>query len=522
MNKRVLNAALAALFGLSVVMNAAAGGAEEAPQAAAASGPVSISLFYSDNATLPFKADWLTVKEIGKRANAALKFEPIPIADYQTKVSLALNTGTNAPDVILYQTTKGENGSLALNGAIVPISDYSKWTPNFNKWVEKFGMQADIDALRLKDGKYYYLPGLFDVPFYDGGLILREDLLAKYGLKAPKTFDDLYAVLKRFKQENPDSYPLTILAGPRVLFRMTMPSYGVSLGKNASSGSWTLSWDYAKKQYFAGAVSDGYKQYASYLAKLYREGLLDPEMADPINGDLWAQKLATGKSFATYAYYDQIGGVAGKSAIPGFKLQMYPALSGPAGAHHQPKSRTGFGIMFPAATAKRADFERVVRTVDEMFFSEANAQLWCQGVEGVTYTMKDGKVAYSDDVVKSPNGIYKTLQVQYGCGSDVTQMVWINAREMTKYDANYARINAEVAAMGNVIQPIPPSPLFDDVKAEEAGILQTPLADAFEKWNNAFITGKKTVDKDWDAYVAEMKTLGIEKFLALYNDNLRK
>lgn len=107
--------------------------------------------------------------------NVDFDFEVIPIADYSTKVSLALNTGNNTPDVILYQSTKGENASLALNGALVPISDYSEFTPNFNARVEKFGLKDTVDKLSLADGKRYYLPSLFDIPFYDGGLILRED-----------------------------------------------------------------------------------------------------------------------------------------------------------------------------------------------------------------------------------------------------------------------------------------------------------------------------------------------------------
>lgn len=484
------------------------------------SGPIAFSVFYSDNATLPFKHDWLTVTEVQKRVNAKVEFEVIPIVDYQTKVSLALNTGTNAPDVILYQSTKGENAALSLNGAIVPISDYEAWTPNFNARVKEFGLEEDVAALKLKDGKRYFLPALFDVPFYDGGLILREDLLKKYNLTAPKTFDDLYQVLKVFKQHNPSSYPLTILAGPRVLYRMTMPAWGISLGKNGASGSNTLSWDYATKRYFAGAISEQYKSYITYMHKLYAEGLLDPEMAEPIDGDRWTQKLATGKAMASYAYYDQIGGVTANSTIDGFKLQMYPALAGPAGAHHQPKSKTGSGILFPIKTAKRSDFEQLVRTVDEMFFSEENAKLWCLGVEGTTYTVQNGKVVFSDEIRNSSEGIYKSLQVKYGCGSDVTQMVWVNAREMTKYDENYARINAEVEAIGDVIQAIPPTPKFDDRKAEEAGTLQTPLSDAFERWNSAFLTGSKSIEKDWDAYVKEMMSLGIDKFTELYNTSL--
>lgn len=503
---------------------AAASGSENSTEAASANeDPVKIRIYYSDNATLPFREDWLAVTTAEKMFNVDFEFEVIPIADYSTKVSLALNTGTNVPDVILYQSTTGENASLALNGAIVPISDYPELTPNFNARVEAFGMQEDVDNLKLGDGKRYYMPALFDSPFYDGGLILRQDFLESEGLGAPKTFDDLYNILKAYKEKNPDSYPLTMLVGPRVLYRMTMPSFGVSLGKNSSSGTNTLSWDYEKQEYFPGAISQGYKDYISFFAKLYAEGLLDPEMADPINGDVWSQKMATGKSMATYAYYDQIGGIEGATQIEGFKLQMYAPLEGTAGAHHQPKNRVGNGIMFPAATAERDDFERVVKTIDEVFFSEEGAKLWCLGVEGVTYTVNaDGTIQYSDEILNAPEGIYKYMQVQYGCGSDVTQQVWYNAREMTKYDENYAQINAEVAAMDTAIQAIPPTPMFDDMQAEDAGVLQTPLADKFEVWADAFITGKKSVDTDWDEYVKEMQTLKIDEFCQMYNDNLRK
>ena len=105
-----------------------------------------------------------------------------------------------------------------------------------------------------------------------------------------------------------------------------------------------------------------------------------------------------------------------------------------------------------------------------MFFSEECSTIWCLGVEGTTYTMDGDKIVYSDDLTSSPDGIYKTMQVKYGCGADPFQFVWINEREMSKYDENYAQINKTVAGMedGNVIQPLPPTPLFDDLTAEDA------------------------------------------------------
>jgi putative aldouronate transport system substrate-binding protein len=112
------------------------------------------------------------------------------------------------------------------------------------------------------------------------------------------------------------------------------------------------------------------------------------------------------------------------------------------------------------------------------------------------------------------------MQLRYGCGADGTQMVWVNAREMTKYDTNYAEINKQVAAMNTAIQAIPPTPRFTDATAERATSLMGPLFDTFAVWDDAFMTGAKSLDTDWNAYVTEMASKGINELLNLYNSNL--
>jgi len=484
----------------------------------AAGNPVEITIYYADNPTLPFRQDWLAVQKASELANVKVNWEVMPVQDFNTKVSLALNTGVNAPDVILGQSISGENASLAVNGAILPISDYSNWTPNFNARVAEFKMQADVDALKQKNGKRYSLPSLTDVPFYDGGLLLRQDVLAKYNLPAPKTFDDLYNILRRYKQDNPSSYPMTVLVGPRVHYRFTQPSWGISVHQNGSGGSRVLSYDYDKNTFFAGAISDQYREYMRYWHKLYAEGLYDREYAEPISSDVWARKLATGNAIATYAYYDQIAGVEAASTIAGFKLQMYPPLAGPAGAHTFQKNKTGDGIIFPIGVSKRPDFEQVIRAVDKMFFSEEAAKIWCLGVEGVTYTMQGNTVKWAPSVPL--DNIYKHIQTTYGCGAAGTQLVWVNAREMTKYDANYGEINKQVSAMNNATQTIPPTPRWStDAIAERAASLTGTLFNTFIVWDDAFLTGAKSLDTDWNAYVTEMTSRGINELLNLYNTN---
>lgn len=499
---------------------ASAASAASSENAASTSAPIEFTMTYADNPTFPFNQDWLSVTESQKFVNAKIKFEVIPYNDYQDKVTLELNSGS-APDVITYiKANEPPYSTFGLNGALVALNKYEKQTPNFTAQVSKYNLGDEVKKNYLADSNLYYLPALYSAAFYDGGPLIRTDLLEKYGLKTPTTYDELYEVMKVFKKNEPNSYPLTSLVASRVLFRFTMPSFGISVGKNSSSRSYVLSYDYDKKEYFAGAISDQYKEYLKYFSKLYAEGLLDPEYVNNPN-DTWASKMSTGKSMVTWAYYDQIGGLIGNSTVDGMKLEMLPPLKGPGGAFTQPKSVTDYGIAFPTTATKRDDFEKLVETVDKLFFSPEMATLFGQGVEGVTFDKVDGNIKYKDEYVNASDGLYKSLQIKNGVGTNQLQHVWDLPTELLKYDATYAAINKTVAEMKG-IQTIPPMPKFTTDQAEEAALLQAPLADMFEVWTDAFIIGAKSIDKDWDAYVAEAKSKGIEKYLTLYNDVLNK
>jgi len=91
---------------------------------------------------------------------------------------------------------------------------------------------------------------------------------------------------------------------------------------------------------------------------------------------------------------------------------------------------------------------------------------------------------------------------------------------MTKYDENYAAINRAVAAMPNVFQYIPPAPRFaTPAIAERASSLMGILHDTFVVWDNQFLTGQRSIETDWNTYVNEMRSRGIDEFLNIYNSN---
>lgn len=353
--------------------------------------PVKITIYCPDSSTAPFQEDWLALQEVAKLANAEVTIEAIPEGDYRTPFNLALDTQENCPDVIMFQEIYGSKASLCMNGGVVAISDYPEWTPDFNATAEKMGLVDQVNNLKLADGKRYIMPSLHESLEYSGGLILRADFLEANGFDAPKTFDDLYEILKAYKEQNPDSYPIVHYLFPYITHRMIMPAWSCPDGYWVPPYLGSIAWDY--ENYYITTTADVYCEYLQFMNKLADEGLL-----------------------------------------------------------------------FPAATAEREDFEQVVRAIDTMFYSEEAAKIWSIGVEGVTYNVVDGKVEFVDAVKNAPEGVNKYLQINYGCGTSGFQSMWPDEYTLMKFDEEYAEIYAAASEMG-ANQPYAPEPWFDDFAA---------------------------------------------------------
>ena len=169
--------------------------------------------------------------------------------------------------------------------------------PNFKDKVAKWNLEAG--ARHAAAGGRQVLPAARPAreAWQDYSLAVRTDILQQLNLHVPKTWDELYTVLKAMKAAYPDIYPfsdrwskptpggnlLSILGAVlRHPGRLGLPAR--HLGRRAP-----------KKFVYTGAT-DQYKQMLEYLNKLVNEKLLDPESFTQTD-DAARQKLANGKSF---------------------------------------------------------------------------------------------------------------------------------------------------------------------------------------------------------------------------------
>ena len=163
-------------------------------------------------------------KYIEENTGVDLTFELLPASGSEAlnKISVMVASGQKLPDVINYTIPLETVSVLASSGAFLPLNDYiGACTPNLDAANLRFPEYELIRYSIASDGNIYALPihasGIHDqVP---SKLVMNTKWLETLGLEVPTTTEELYTVLKAFKEGDPngngqaDEYPLVGSAG---------------------------------------------------------------------------------------------------------------------------------------------------------------------------------------------------------------------------------------------------------------------------------------------------------------------
>jgi putative aldouronate transport system substrate-binding protein len=191
---------------------------------------------------------------------------------YLDKLNMQIAAGT-MPNMFL--PWNGNESDLVINGAITDLTDLlPRHAPNLWNMIP----QSVWSAVRASDptgkGRIYWVP---EVYLYEkeGGLI-RTDWLNKLGLQMPRTQQEYLAVLRAFRDRDPngngraDEIPTGGRQGARWmdhLFNM----YGVAMYEGYPD------WDIYNGQLTYSAVTQNAKDALAFIRQLYAEKLIDPE-----------------------------------------------------------------------------------------------------------------------------------------------------------------------------------------------------------------------------------------------------
>lgn len=473
---------------------------------------LTFNLLYSDMAQAPYNDEWIVVQEMEKATNVKLVANTVPDSDYVDKIKLVLTSGDQSIDFI----SKADqiDQQLILNGALLPVSDYLDQLPYLKAAIENGGVEEELNNITQLDGKFYYVPGVREtLPAYSG-LAVRTDLLEKYGMEKPKTVDELYEYLKKYKEENPDSVPLTGSAGIDCFLHFFAPVYGVYAGWSADNG---LFYDWYADEFALTYTHPRYKEMLKYLAKLYEEGLFDPEIFTQ-SDDQWMNKMVTGKSIATYMWNggDRKMNNMGPESTPDYHVEMSSPLSALEGIKGttEPYPQLKHGWAMPADAVNQPYFEEKLKYMDWYLNSPEAVVIGNWGVEGVTFEYDENgqKRWLTDEIRMAP-------QAGYGFCINSLQSATPDDYELAESEPCMTEITA-YNTENDLFGKVQPKAKLTVEEIEEASLAAGPLKDYCERMQQQFIFGELSVDDEWDAFVQETERMGANDLVELYNSTL--
>ncbi|GGH85880.1 putative aldouronate transport system substrate-binding protein [Pullulanibacillus pueri] len=458
--------------------------------------PVTMTMFADRSAANgPYK-DMSMFQAYEKKTNIKVKFNDVPDVSFAEKKSLVFGS-KNLPDIFFKANISPlETVKYGTNGVLIPLEGLiKKYAPNIEGLFEKY--PETKKALTAPDGHIYTLSDIVTLLSARTNKIwLNQTMLKGVNMKEPKTTDELYTVLKAFKEKYPKNTPLS----------------ASSIGDliNGFGGAWGLTQQMGyninvnNDKVHIWTADDEYKELLTYLHKLYQENLLDHEVPT----HTYAQYVAKMQSGKVGLFFNQAS-----DAFPQVADQYagIAPLKGPEGEQKYtagPITRS-FGEF--AITSTNKNPEAAIRWID-YFYGDEGSIFFRYGVEGKTFNYtKDGVPEYTDDVLKSSKGIGAMTPWPGGGSPEL-----INEKNSTAINP------PEVQKAADKIQPyiskqIYAAPLFDADTATKVNDLKNDIDTYVNEATAKFITGDRSLDT-WDKYVSELKKMGLDKLEKYYQD----
>lgn len=373
--------------------NESVGGAENAPEGAGAQSgepgewpaigtadaPVTVKVMLKD--VFPDEEDVQLLREAVNEKMAAhgqyvdLQFVEPPAGSYGTALPIAIMNGDVEADLIYFQ---GGDLTPAQQGLLEDLTPYIEGS-TFVK-----SIMTDVNRTRMENYPYllWLAPSRIQIPAMRKDWAEQLDSYEK--LAADPTVDNYYNLFKEMKEKGLAEYAMTADGSTARLDSIFNQAFGVTGTIVKEDGKWIFSKE-----------SRAERDKLQFYAKLYKEGLLDPEYLTD-TWDTMEQKFYEGKTGiiagtlpSTQIYDNKMRSVNGEEA----ELLILPAAKGVAQGYRAEdvtKEERGFAINGDSENKDAA------WAVLEFMASPEGRILDKVGIEGKHYNIEGDKIVFTD------------------------------------------------------------------------------------------------------------------------------
>ncbi len=506
--------------------------------------PATISVFTNEDNGVDLSQNWFT-KYYEELTGVTINWSVVNSDQYLEKLNLMMAGG----DEIDIYSTKNKTLSKTLvykygtQGIILPINSFFDTCESYYYDNVLSQNEAWYKGVTAPNGDIY---GFNDVGScfhctYPVKMWVNKAWMDNLGITPPTTPDEFYNMLVRFKNEdaNGNGDPNDEVPLSNCTESTGSSSYMAGYLMNAFTYSNPRT-SYLYVDNGSPAVSytkDGWREGLRYLNKLYSEGLMDPEAYIQDRTTMKARNDNGEKPIFGAIPAQHTGVLTNTNQSERWKEYMaLPPLTGPDGLCITTNtSLSNYDTFRTMISGSSKNPELAFRFCDGLFASEEIGLLAGYGEEGVTWHYakegelgKDGQPAkYSnvteDDKIPQEGDPYYN---NYCWGSTFATHPYNHSKWASPNDLSipgtaayerYLYLNTVPYDEKHAdISMVMPSFFFSEDDNAEVARLQTTIMNYVNESTAAFVTGNKSIETDWDAYIAELNNLGLADYLAIY------
>jgi putative aldouronate transport system substrate-binding protein len=383
--RHTLVAMLSVLAVLTAACTDRAGGTTK-PDDGKKEAPIALNIFSNFSIAQPPGPDNPILKEFETKTNTKLNITWVADGVFNDKLSVLLASG-DLPDAIRLPdtTTIPQFHSMVKQGAFWDLTPFLK---DYKNLMESPKIIYDNTKI---NGKNVVVPIVR--PLEGGGTFsIRRDWVEKLGLQMPTTMDELYNVMKAFKEKEPD--------GKKGTYGYTMRgNEGIDYIFNGASSKWKVK----DGNLIDTTLEPTMRAALLYKKKLYDEGLIPPDYAVMKDNEYW--DLATsGKAGVTNETIEALWRWTFDQWKRDPKVNWEPLISLDAGQGPVQPQNTGFiGVFAIPKSVPEAKMKKILSVLD-YGASDEGSTFSNYGIEGVHYKKEGDFFITNEQAVKDSLG----------------------------------------------------------------------------------------------------------------------
>lgn len=468
--------------------------------------------------------DRVFFKELEEQTNVKVDWLDWPLSQATEKLNLSFAGGT-LPDLLMgnFILSTSEMIKYGTEGWLMTWNDYinEEYMPNFYELCQR--APGLLESITAPDGNIYGLPQVDSTAeeLTPDTIVINTEWLEKVGKKMPATTEEFYEVLKAFKDAGDlngngkaDEIPFT---------------FQYNAGNNGQLSFMGFTGLVYNTQHQRICYKDGevvyvpqeeeYKEFLTYMNRLYADGLVDPECFT-MTGAAYNAKVQTSEpTCGVISIWD-----ANRVNVPlkGYDkmelgtYQYMPPLQGPSGVKPVwvprilPYNRS-IGVVISSDTEYA---EELVRWVDLQFDLETSVNN-LNGRVGV-HIKQVGDKQYEEIFKEDGTSYTATEKTEYIASKNGIYGVLKGDFELLREDSPQSK-KAANEVYEDYLNPnhVHTHALLSEEEAELDNLLQEPLKNHVDQWTAEFIT-KGNIDARWDEYVNGLLQLRVEEFKELW------